>query len=319
MKIFVAVARLDVEQRNRIETALSEHEVRYRDKLPNDAASQSAVAESEIVFGNVPAAWLIPAPNLRWVQLDSAGVDAYLKLNRQREGQPVTITNLQDFYGTAVAEATVAGILASFRQLPRLLVAQHEGRWIKHEIEGAAAIRQLSGARIIILGAGAIGRKIESLLRPFTNEIRFFARTSPVATLHRVAELDAALPEADVVINTLPHTPETIGLIGRERLRHFHPAALLVNMGRGSVLDEGALLEALDAGRLGGAVLDVTNVEPLPVGNPLWSHPRVLLTQHTGGRFPRETAGKVSRFLENFGRFSRGEPLTGILDAARGY
>jgi phosphoglycerate dehydrogenase-like enzyme len=229
------------------------------------------------------------------------------------------ITNLQDFYGTAVAEATLAGILAFYRQLPRLLVAQHERRWIKQEIEGAAAIRQLHGARIIILGAGAIGRKIAALLQPFGGEIRFFARTATVATLRSRSDLDAALPLADVVINTLPHTPDTIGLLGRDRLARFHPAALVVNMGRGSALDETALVEVLDARRLGGAVLDVTSAEPLPPDNPLWTHPRILLTQHTGGRFPGETAAKVSRFLENFGRFSRGEPLAGMLDAARGY
>ena len=319
MKIFIAVARLDREQRQRVDAGLVGHEVHYRDALADDAGCQSAVAESEVVFGNVPAAWLIPAQSLRWVQLDSAGVDAYLKLNLARAGHPVVITNLQDFYGTAVAEATLAGILAFYRQLPRLLVAQHEGRWIKHEIEGAAAIRQLHGARIIILGAGAIGRRIAALLRPFEGEIQFFARTAPAATLRSRSELDAALPRADVIINTLPHTPDTIGLIGRDRLRRFGSGALLVNMGRGSVLDETALVEALDAGYLGGAVLDVTSVEPLPAGNPLWAHPRVILTQHTGGRFPGETAAKVSRFLENYGRFSRGEPLAGILDAARGY
>lgn len=319
MKIFIAVARLDPEQRKRIDAALVGHELRYRDTLANDAACQLATAESEVVFGNVPGAWLIPARSLRWVQLDSAGVDTYLKLNSQRADHPVLITNLQDFYGTAVAEATLAGILAFYRQLPRLLVAQHEGRWIKHEIEGAAAIRQLYGARIIILGAGAIGRKIGALLRPFKGEVRFFARTAPAATLRNRSELDGALPHADVVINTLPHTPDTIGLIGRERLGRFHPAALLVNMGRGSVLDETALIEALDAGRLGGAVLDVTSTEPLPPGHPFWTHSRIILTQHTGGRFPGETAAKVSRFLENFGRFSRGEPLAGILDATRGY
>jgi glyoxylate/hydroxypyruvate reductase len=272
------------------------------------------------VFGNVPVAWLIAARNLRWVQLDSAGVDAYLKVNSARAGgAPVAITNLQDFYGRAVGEAALAGILACYRQLPRLLVAQRDARWIKRELEDAAAIGQLHGARVVILGAGAIGRKIAALLRPFEGEVRLFARTAPDAALRNRAELDAALPDADVVINTLPHTPDTIGLINRERLARFKPTALFVNMGRGSVLDEPALVEALDAGRLGGAVLDVTSVEPLPADHPMWAHPRIILTQHTGGRFPGESAAKVSRFLENFARFGRGEPLLGALDPARGY
>jgi phosphoglycerate dehydrogenase-like enzyme len=319
VNIFITVAGLDPEQRRRLESALAGHSIRHRDAFPDEAAARLAVADSHVVFGNVPAGWLVSARNVRWVQLDSAGVDAYLKLNAERAGAPVLLTNLRDFYGTAVAEATLAGILAFYRQLPRLLVAQHEGRWIKRELEGAAAIRQLHGASVILLGAGAIGRKIADLLRPFEGKIQFFARSAPEATLRSPAELDAALPAADIVINTLPHTPGTIGLLGAERLARFHPAALLVNVGRGSVLDETALLAALNAGRLGGAVLDVTSVEPLPAGHPFWAHPRVLLTQHTGGRFPGEAAAKVTRFLENFGRFSRGEPLVGVLDAARGY
>ena len=319
MKIFIAVAGLDPEQRQRLTAGLAGHVLQYRDACADEAASRAAIAGAEVVFGNVPATWLIPARSLRWVQLDSAGVDAYLKLNAERPGSPVVLTNLRDFYGMAVAEATLAGILAFYRQLPRLLVAQHEGRWIKREIEGAAAIRQLHGAGVIILGAGAIGRKIAALLRPFEGEIKFFARTAPDAALRSRAELDAALPGAEVVINTLPHTPDTIGLIGPERLACFRPTALFVNMGRGSVLDEAALVGALNAGRLGGAVLDVTGVEPLPAGHVLWAHPRVLLTQHTGGRFPGEAAAKVTRFLENFARFTRGEPLVGALDAARGY
>jgi phosphoglycerate dehydrogenase-like enzyme len=320
MKIFIAVAGLDPGQKARLNSALNGHDVRYRDTLKDDAARQAAVAETEVVFGNVPTAWLIPAPHLRWVQLDSAGVDAYLRLNTARTGgAPVVITSLRDFYGRAVAEAALAGMLAFYRQLPRLLVAQRDARWIKRELESAVAIGQLHGARVVILGAGAIGRRIAALLRPFEGEIRFFARTAPDAAMRNRAELDAALPGADIVINTLPHTPDTIGLLDRERLARFRPTALLVNMGRGSVLDEAALVEALDAGRLGGAVLDVTRVEPVPADSPLWAHSRIILTQHTGGRFPGESAAKVSRFLENFARFVRAEPLPGTLDATREY
>ena len=199
------------------------------------------------------------------------------------------------------------------------MVAQHEGRWIKKELEGAAAIGQLHGAQTIILGAGAIARNIAALLKPFGGETRFFARSSPTAVIRSREQLDAALPDVDVVINTLPHTTETIGLIDRARLARFRSTALFVNMGRGSVLNEDALLETLNAGRLGGAVLDVTSIEPLPPGHPFWTHPRIILTQHTGGRFPGETAAKVTRFLENFARFSRGESLVGTLDATRGY
>jgi len=319
MKIIIAVTGLEPEQRARLNATLAGHELRYLDTMADNPARQVCVADAEVIFGNVPVAWLNAARQLRWLQLDSAGVDAYLKLGAARIGTPVVITNLRDFYGIAVAEAALAGILALYRQLPRLLAAQRETRWIKSELEQAGVIAQLRGARVIILGAGAIAHRIAALLQPFEAQVRYFARTSPAAALHSRTELDAALPAADVVINTLPHTPETIGLIDRERLARFCPTALLVNMGRGSVLDEAALVDALKAGRLGGAVLDVTALEPLPAASPLWAHPRIILTQHTGGRFPGETAAKVSRFLENFGRFSRGDPLDGVVDPPRGY
>ncbi len=319
MKITIAVAGLDPEQKARLNTGLPGHEIRYLDQVAGDPARQVCVAEADVVFGNVPAAWLEAARQLRWLQLDSAGVDAYLRLGAARSGTPVVITNLRNFFDVAVAEAALAGILAWHRQLPRLLAAQRETRWIKGELEQAGVIAQVHGARVIILGAGAIGRRIAAVLQSFGAEVRYYARTSPVATLRNRAELDAALPTADIVINTLPHTPETIGLIDRERLARFRPTALLVNVGRGSVLDETALVDALQAGQLGGAVLDVTATEPLPAASPLWAHPRIILTQHTGGRFPGEAAAKVTRFLENFARFTRGDPLDGVVDPPRGY
>jgi glyoxylate/hydroxypyruvate reductase A len=158
-----------------------------------------------------------------------------------------------------------------------------------------------------------------TLLAAFECAVSGYARSSPQAQLHSLPELDAALPAADLIINTLPHTPETQGLLGRERLERFAPHALLVNVGRGSAVDEAALVEALNANRLGGAVLDVTAIEPLPESSPLWTHPRVILTQHTGGRFPREADAKIDVFLANYARFSRGETLGEAVDASRGY
>ncbi|MBS0661632.1 MAG: D-2-hydroxyacid dehydrogenase [Verrucomicrobia bacterium] len=320
MKTFVAVAGLDAGMRARIADAVPAGELRFRDGDGGAVAARAFVEhEAEIVFGNVPADWLAAARRLRWVQLDSAGVDAYLDLNRRRGGLPVVITNLSDFFGQPVAEAALAGLLAFFRRLPALLAAQRDGRWIKPEVEAANSIRQLHGARVIVLGAGAIGRRIAALLAPFEVTLEFFARTAPDATLRTRAQLDAALPAADVVIGTLPHTPDTAGLFDAPRLGRLARHAVLVNVGRGSLLDEAALLVALNENRLAGAVLDVTAVEPLPPGHAFWTHPRVLLTQHTGGRFPDETAAKVRRFLENLAHFRAGEPLRGVLDAGRGY
>lgn len=316
MNLCIAVPGLTPAQRARLHAALPAHSLAFCAESP-DAEKRAAVAAAHVVFGNVPAAWLAAAPDLRWVQLESAGVDAYLAINTPPRTAPVLLTNLAGFYDRAVAEAALAGLLAFYRQLPRLLVAQPAARWIKPEVE--PAIRALAGQRVLLLGAGVIACRLARLLAAFDAEVQFFSRTARTGVLSAPAELDAALATTDLLINTLPHTPATIGFLDHARLARLKRDAVVVNVGRGSTLDEAALLSLLDAGHLGGAVLDVTAIEPLPVGSPLWRHPRVLLTQHTGGRFPGETDRKIDVFLANVTRFERGEPLHSGVDVTRGY
>ena len=316
MNICVAVVGLGDPQRSRLQSALAGHSVHFCAELP-DAAKRSAVAEAEIVFGNLPAEWLNLATRLRWVQLDSAGVDAFLGINAMKRATPVVLTNLCGFFDRAVTEAVVAGVLAFYRQLPRLNRAQPEARWIKSEVE--PDIRALAGQRVLVLGAGGIARRLERVLGAFDAHVQLFARTVRPGMLSTPAEVDAALGSTDILINTLPHTPATIGFLNRDRLARLKCGAIVVNAGRGSALDESALVELMDCGRIGGAVLDVTAVEPLPPASPLWRHPLVLLTQHTGGRFPGEIDRKLDVFLANLARFERGEPLQCRVDTDRGY
>lgn len=316
MNLCIAVPGLTVAQRSRLEAALAAHTLTFCAEFP-EFEKRAAVATAHVIFGNVPAAWLSAAAGLRWVQLESAGVDAYLGLNATPRAAAVVLTNLAGFYDRAVAEAALAGILAFYRQLPRLLVAQPAARWIKSEVE--PAIRALAGQRVLLLGAGGIARRLARVLAAFDAEVQFFSRTARTGALATPAELDTALATTDLLINTLPHTPATIGFLDHARLARLKRDAVVVNVGRGSTLDEAALLSLLDAGHLGGAVLDVTAIEPLPVGSPLWRHPRVLLTQHTGGRFPGETDRKIDVFLANVTRFERGEPLHSGVDVTRGY
>lgn len=316
MNICVAVVGLGDPQRNRLQAAMAGHSVRFCAELP-DAAKRAAVAEAEIVFGNVPAGWLDSATGLRWVQLDSAGVDAYLGINAVERATPVMLTNLCGFFDRAVAEAVVAGVLAFHRQLPRLNRAQPEARWIKTEVE--PDIRALDGQRVLVLGAGGIARRLERILGAFDAHVQLVSRTVRPGMLSTPAEVDVALGATDILINTLPHTPATIGFLNRDRLARLKRGAVVVNAGRGSALDESALLELIDRGQIGGAVLDVTAIEPLPPASPLWRHPLVLLTQHTGGRFPGEIDRKLDVFLANLARFEQGEPLQCRVDTARGY
>ncbi len=316
MKIYVELQGqpMDAGHRRRLTQQVGGETVIFGDTLPDAEARRKAVADADVVFGNLPLAWLEAAPRLRWVQLDSAGIDAYLKL---ADAGKVKLSNLADFYPWAVSECAMAGILAFYRKLPELCVAQPGRLWIKEEV--SPLVGQLHGARTVVLGAGSIGKRLASLLRAFECPVRLYARTAAEAQLRTPAELDAALPETDLLINTLPHTPQTAGFLDRPRFARLRRGALFANVGRGSAVDEVALVEAIDRGQLSGAVLDVTAVEPLPTASPLWGHPKVLLTQHTGGRFPGETDRKLDVFLGNLGRLARGERLEGLVVGARGY
>lgn len=316
MNICIAVSGLGPEQMARLRDALHRHVVTFCGAM-TDEEKRAAVAGAEVVFGNVPAGWLAAATRLRWVQLDSAGVDAYLGINQPRRAASVVLTNLAGFYDHAVAEATLAGILALYRQIPRLVLAQQGNRWVKAAIE--PDVRALDGNAVLLLGAGAIARRIARLLTACDARCQFYSRTPRPGMLHTPDALHKALAETDLVVNTLPHTPDTVSFLDRNRLARLKRGAVVVNVGRGSTLDEPALVELLDSGHLAGAYLDVTAIEPLPAESPLWRHPKVLLTQHTGGRFPGETDRKIAVFLDNCTHFERGEPLRNLVVTERGY
>lgn len=314
--VCVVIPALSAAQQDRIRSALTGHSLRFVGGAAPEVM-RAAVAEAEVVVGNVAPAWLEAAPRLRWVQLESAGVDAYLRLPVRREGPPLQLTHLASFFDAAVAEAALAGLLAVVRQLPALIVAQRESRWIKPEVE--PGIGSIAGRRALVLGAGGIGRRVGELLRAFGADVTWYARTSRPGVLAGTGALEAELPRTDLLVGALPHTVDTERLLDADRLGRLRPGAIVVNVGRGSTLDEAALRAQLDAGRIAWAVLDVTAVEPLPAADPLWRHPRVLLTQHTGGRFPGESDRKVEVFLDNWTRFLAGEPLRHPVHVGRGY
>lgn len=315
MNIHIAVQGLSEDIKSRLQQGLAGHTCHF---VPPDDVQEARrrANDADVIFGNVPADWLTGATRLRWLQLDSAGADDYIPLLSNPDSKLI-ITNLRDFYGRAVAEVVMAGLLAHFRRLPSLLAAQTERKWIKPVVE--PGINRLHGRQVLILGKGSIGSRLGDILRSLECSVDHFARSTAGATLRTLAELEERLPRADVVVNTLPHTPATINLLDARRLDLFSPSAIFANAGRGSIVDENALIERLRDGRIAGAVLDVTQEEPLPADNPLWQLPNVILTQHTGGRFPDEIRAKVDVFLKNLKRFEAGEPLHGQLDPRRGY
>jgi glyoxylate/hydroxypyruvate reductase A len=308
MRLFV-YSPLPTELRARLHQALPAATITYAADEP--AASQADFQRATVLFGNPPREWLAQSlPNLQLWQLDSAGFDRY-------QGLEVTapVANMGDYFAWPCAETIVAGLLALYRALPELVRLQAEQRWVGTPIRGRMGL--LRGKRVMILGAGTIGQAVRQQLSGFGCAVQLLARTNPQAHLHSREALAAALPTTDIVVNCLPGSARDF--FSADLLAALPPHSLYASVGRGNTTDEPALITALQLGHLGGAVLDVTASEPLPLGHPLWSLPNVLLTQHTGGGQPEEAAGKVAQLLRNLRRLQAGQPLENQVELRRGY
>lgn len=313
MKIYAQLS-LQASEKQLLITNTQGHELIFRDELPNADEQQAQLLTAHIVFGNAPVEQLNRASNLRWIQLYSAGIDPYQELTFEASPSLV-VTNLRGFFGRPVAETALAGIMAMYRGIDTLARLQTQQQWIGSALR--PQLRTLRGAKVVILGAGSIGLTFKKLLQGFDCEVLVMSRSS--GDIHSLDALDAVLPTTDILLNTLPETPETIGILDRKRLGLLSANSLFANVGRGSAVEESALIELLTENRIYGAMLDVTEEEPLPPNHPLWSLPNVLLTQHTAGGFGDENRNKVLFFLDNLRRFEQGEPLDSIVDFVRGY
>ncbi len=267
------------------------------------------LCECEIIFGN-------PAPDsiggnrcLRWVQLESVGFGEYASLDCLND-RSVSMTNLTGFFAQQVAESIMAGVLALYRGVDRLVAFKERRTWVGDDLRPQT--RTLQGARVVLFGYGSINRRVEALLKPFECRIVRFSSE------WNAGDLDTALSDADVLISTVPATSATANVFDKRRLQLLS-GAVFCNFGRGSVVEEDALAAALEQGLLRGAVIDVTNEEPLPAYHRFWRCPNLLLTQHTAGGSSDEMDRKIDFFLANLQRFIDGRPLESLVDPGRGY
>ncbi len=260
----------------------------------------------EICYGNPPLDWLANNKTLQWLQLNSTGLDPYQKLTDYH----FKLTNLKGFFGQSVAETALAGILGIYRRIDHLARLQSEKNWVGVPLR--STLHLLHQSRVLILGSGAIGLKIKELLMGFECE-------TTILNSKTITQLTDYLPNIDILIAALPETKETIGLLNKEYLDMLKPSALFVNVGRGSAVDEEYLIEILQENKIFGAVLDVTEKEPLPIESPLWAMSNILLTQHSSGGWAEEASDKVKFFLSNLERFENGEELVNNVDLVKGY
>ena len=250
---------------------------------------------------------------IRWVHATSAGVDA-LMFPALRDSD-VLLTNARGVFDLGIAEYVLGAVLMHAKDSLGNLALQRQQRW-QHR-ETALVARQ----RALVIGAGSIGSEVARLLSALDIEVIGIARTARSAEhFSRVLaseQLDGALPEAEIVVITAPLTDATRGLINRDRLARMRSNALLVNVGRGAIVVTDDLVAALQAGQLGGAVLDVVDPEPLPEGHPLWDLPNVMLSAHMAGDFIGWRRALGEQFMANLQRWLADEPLLNIVNRGK--
>ena len=276
--------------------------------------------DTEIFFG-YGGSYLKGAPRLRWFCSFSAGVEGYLDPDFFASRQ-VLLSNSSGAYGVTIAEHIVMVTLELMRRRQEYaeIVARRE--WVRD-----LPIRSIHGSRVTLLGTGDIGREAAKRLRAFgPKRIVGISRSgvAPEGLFDRVSGIDALdeiLPETDLLVLSLPETPETRDLLSGNRLALLPEGAFLVNVGRGSALDQDALEAMLRSGRLGGAALDVFREEPIPPESALWTCPRLLITPHISGNVTLDyTAGRiVELFLEDFENYCDGRPLKRRVHPEKGY
>lgn len=270
--------------------------------------------EAEIIFGNPPAGRLGLCRRLQWIQLNSAGYEQYLGQGILPEG--VVLTNASGAYGLAISEYMLCALLMLWKKMPFYFSEQQQGRW-----SDGGTVSSVFGSRILVVGLGDIGGEFAKRAAAMGARVsgirrRKAERPDYLEGLYQMDALDRLLPEMDVVALSVPASGDTIHLLDRERIARMKPGAVVINVGRGSAVDQEALCDALEAGKLGGAYLDVTEPEPLPAGHRLWRAPNLILTPHISGGFhlPETLERIVTISAENLEAFQADQPLRNVVN-----
>ena len=263
------------------------------------------------------------ARKLRWIHSPAAAV--HQLLFPELVGSSVVLTNSTGIHGPVVAEHAIAVLLAMAKRLPQAMQYQAKHEWSQDQLwHGQPRPRQVADATVVVVGMGSIGREFTVRARALGMKVLVVRENAGKGAegadaVYSSQQIEEALPQADYVLLCTPVTPQTTGLINAERLRRMKPDAYLINVGRGPLIDEPALLDALSKRTIAGAALDVFNQEPLPADSPFWSLDNLLITPHTAAVTDRLWERHYQLIAENLERFLAGKPLLNEVDKHRGY
>lgn len=310
MKI-VVYADLEKECQSELKERLSaDAEIIFNsgDSEPN---TKEALKSAEILVGNPPAEWFEEVPaSLKFWQMENVGFEQYKDIDFKGK-----VANVGDMSAIPCAETIVSGVLAFYRGVHSMVRNQIDKQWVGEKISNELQI--LGEKKVIILGSGAIGEHVKKILTAFGCDIQMTAKSDPGAEIHSFEHLLEQLSETDLIINTLPGNLDKY--VSAQFFDSMKDGSLYANIGRGNTTDEAALIKALESGRLIGAVLDVTETEPLPQDSKLWKMENVILTQHTGAGHKNRDRAKVEKFADNIGKFLNGEEIKDEVKLSDGY
>lgn len=293
---------------------------------PDLSAAQLArwrdlLARADVSFGFDwwrPERMASSCPNLRWVQATSAGIGPFLRGTDLLDGD-ITVTTAAGIHAVPLAEFALCGVLHFVKGVPDLRRRQAERHWERY------TTRRLAGRRLVVVGLGGIGRQVVSVFAGLGVDVVGVGREGAaydvpgLTEVFATAEIATAVRGADALVLACPLTEATRGLIGAAELRALAPGAVVVNVARGPVVEEAALVEALRDGHLGGAFLDVFETEPLPAASPLWEMANVVVSPHSAATVDTENALLTELFIDNLRRRLDGRPLRNVFSRDKGY
>ena len=292
--------------------------------LPDYDGMTREIPDTDVLIGwSIKPEQFAEARKLKWVHSPAAAV--HQLMFPELVGSSVTVTNSGGVHGSVVAEHALAVLLALAKRLPQAMRYQAERKWAQEILwREEPRPREISGATVVVVGMGSIGREFTVRAKALGMKV-LAVRENPEKGLSGADEvfgtsqLDSILPRADYVLLCTPVTPTTTGMMDKARRARMRPDSYLINVGRGPLVDEAALLDALLSGRIAGAALDVFTEEPLPQDSPFWDLENVLITPHTAAVTERLWERHYQLICENLRRFLESKPLLNLIDKRRGY